>query len=120
MTAGMQLKERDGARLYTTEHGKVLAEAGFEIDTAPMVAAVLGSMAEVALAPEQIHPQVPYPRRCRSVRPRARTRCRRDTGIHAGSWLRPPAGAAVAPERGRHGSTVFINITLYADHSDTL
>jgi acyl-CoA reductase-like NAD-dependent aldehyde dehydrogenase len=40
----------------------VLAEAGFEIDTAPMVAAVLGSMAEAALAPEQIDPQAPYPR----------------------------------------------------------
>jgi acyl-CoA reductase-like NAD-dependent aldehyde dehydrogenase len=62
MTAGVQLKERDGARLYTSEHGKVLGEAGFEIDTAPMVAAVLGSMAEAALAPEQIDPQAPYPR----------------------------------------------------------
>ena len=62
MTAGEQLKENDGARLYTSEHGKVLAEAGFEIDTAPMVAAVLGSMAEAALAPEQIDPQAPYPR----------------------------------------------------------
>src|SRR5262249_3341745 len=46
----------------TSEHGKVLAEAGFEIDTAPMVAAILGSMAEAALAPEQIDPQSPYPR----------------------------------------------------------
>jgi acyl-CoA reductase-like NAD-dependent aldehyde dehydrogenase len=62
LTAGVQLKERDGARLYTSEHGKVLSEAGFEIDTAPMVAAVLGSMAEAALAPEQIDPQSPYPR----------------------------------------------------------
>jgi acyl-CoA reductase-like NAD-dependent aldehyde dehydrogenase len=62
MTAGVQLKESDGARLYTSEHGKVLSEAGFEIDTAPMVAAVLGSMAEAALAPEQIDPQSPYPR----------------------------------------------------------
>ena len=61
-TAGMQLKERDGARLYTSEHGKVLSEADFELDTAPMVAAVLGSMAEAALAPEQIDPQAPYPR----------------------------------------------------------
>jgi acyl-CoA reductase-like NAD-dependent aldehyde dehydrogenase len=61
-TAGEQLKEREGARLYTSEHGKVLAEAGFEIDTAPMVAMVLGSMAEAALAPEQIDPQAPYPR----------------------------------------------------------
>jgi acyl-CoA reductase-like NAD-dependent aldehyde dehydrogenase len=61
-TAGGQLKERDGGRLYTSEHGKVLAEAGFEIDTAPMVAMVLGSMAEAALAPEQIDPQSPYPR----------------------------------------------------------
>jgi acyl-CoA reductase-like NAD-dependent aldehyde dehydrogenase len=60
-TASEQLKERDGARLYTSEHGKVLAEAGFEIDTAPMVAAVLGSMAEAA-PPEQIDPQAPYPR----------------------------------------------------------
>ena len=62
MTAGEPLKERDGARLYTREHGKVLSEASFEIDTAPMVAAVLGSMAEAALAPEQIDPQSPYPR----------------------------------------------------------
>ena len=62
LTAGVQLKESDGARLYTSEHGKVLSEAGFEIDTAPMVAAVLGSMAEAALAPEQIDPQSPYPR----------------------------------------------------------
>jgi len=62
MTAAAQLKESDGARLYTSEHGKVLSEAGFEIDTAPMVAAVLGSMAEAALAPEQIDPQSPYPR----------------------------------------------------------
>jgi acyl-CoA reductase-like NAD-dependent aldehyde dehydrogenase len=56
------LKGRDGARLYTSEHGKVLSEAGFEIDTAPMVAAVLGSMAEAALAPEQVDPNAPYPR----------------------------------------------------------
>jgi acyl-CoA reductase-like NAD-dependent aldehyde dehydrogenase len=62
MTAGEQLKERDGARLFTSEHGKVLSEASFEIDTAPMVAAVLGSMAEAALAPERIDPQAPYPR----------------------------------------------------------
>ena len=61
-TAGAQLKERDVARLYTSEHGKVLAEAGFELDTAPMVAMLLGSMAEAALAPEQIDPQAPYPR----------------------------------------------------------
>jgi acyl-CoA reductase-like NAD-dependent aldehyde dehydrogenase len=40
----------------------VLSEARFEIDTAPMVAAVLGSMAEAALAPERIDPQAPYPR----------------------------------------------------------
>ncbi|GAC1400099.1 MAG: aldehyde dehydrogenase family protein [Mycobacterium sp.] len=60
--AGELLKERDGARLYTSEHGKVLSEAGFEIDTAPMLAAVLGSMAQPALAPEQIDPNTPYPR----------------------------------------------------------
>ena len=60
--AGEQLKERDGARLYTSEHGKVLSEAGFEIDTAPMLAAVIGSMAQPALAPEQIDPNAPYPR----------------------------------------------------------
>ena len=61
-TAAEQLTERDGARLYTREHGKVLSEASFEIDTAPMVASVLGSMAEAALAPEQIDPQSLYPR----------------------------------------------------------
>ena len=60
-TAGDQLKERDGARLYTSEHGKVLSEARFELDTAPMLAAIIGSMAEAALAPEQIDPQAPYP-----------------------------------------------------------
>ena len=61
-TAGLGLKERDGARLYTSEHGKVVSEAGFEIDTAPMLAAIIGSMAEAALAPEQIDPNGPYPR----------------------------------------------------------
>jgi len=61
-TAGEQLAAADGARLFTSEHGKVLAEANFELATAPMVAAVLGSMAEAALAPEQIDPQARYPR----------------------------------------------------------
>jgi acyl-CoA reductase-like NAD-dependent aldehyde dehydrogenase len=61
-TAGLAIKERDGARLYTSEHGKVLSEASFEIETGPMIAAVLGSMAEAALTPEQIDPQAPYPR----------------------------------------------------------
>ncbi len=60
-TAGDQLKERDGARLYTREHGKVLSEAHFELDIAPMLAAIIGSMAEAALSPEQIDPQEPYP-----------------------------------------------------------
>lgn len=62
MAGGEQLKERGGARLYTSEHGKVLSEATFEMETGPMIAAVLGSMAEAALAPEQIDPQAPYPR----------------------------------------------------------
>jgi acyl-CoA reductase-like NAD-dependent aldehyde dehydrogenase len=61
-TAGEQLTATDGARLFTSEHGKVLAEASFEIDTAPMITAILGSMAEAALTPEQIDPQAPYPR----------------------------------------------------------
>jgi acyl-CoA reductase-like NAD-dependent aldehyde dehydrogenase len=61
-TAGEQLTATDGARLFTSEHGKVLSEANFELATAPMVAAVLGSMAEAALAPERIDPQTPYPR----------------------------------------------------------
>jgi acyl-CoA reductase-like NAD-dependent aldehyde dehydrogenase len=60
-TAGEQLAAADGASLFTSEHGKVLAEANFELATAPMVAAVLGSMAEAALTPEQIDPQAPYP-----------------------------------------------------------
>jgi acyl-CoA reductase-like NAD-dependent aldehyde dehydrogenase len=60
--AGEQIKEQDGARLYTSEHGKVLAEAGFEIDTAPVITAILGSMAEAALAPELVDPHAPYPR----------------------------------------------------------
>jgi acyl-CoA reductase-like NAD-dependent aldehyde dehydrogenase len=60
-TAGEQLAATDGARLFTSEHGKVLSEANFELATAPMVAAVLGSMAEAALTNEQIDPQAPYP-----------------------------------------------------------
>jgi acyl-CoA reductase-like NAD-dependent aldehyde dehydrogenase len=39
----------------------VLSEAHFELDTAPMLAAIIGSMAEAALSPEQIDPQEPYP-----------------------------------------------------------
>jgi acyl-CoA reductase-like NAD-dependent aldehyde dehydrogenase len=57
-----QLTARDGSRLYTREHGKVLAEADFELSMAPAVASILGSMAEAALAPEQIDPHNPYPR----------------------------------------------------------
>ncbi len=60
--AAGQLAESDGAQLYTREHGKVLAEARFEIDTAPALAAILGAMAEEALAPERIDPQSAYPR----------------------------------------------------------
>jgi acyl-CoA reductase-like NAD-dependent aldehyde dehydrogenase len=60
-TAAQQLGT-DGAPLYTREHGKVLAEARMEIDTAPAVAAILGSMAEAALAPEKIDLQSDYPR----------------------------------------------------------
>jgi len=60
--AAVQLAESDGAQLYTREHGKVLAEARFEIDTAPALAAILGAMAEEALAPERIDPQSAYPR----------------------------------------------------------
>jgi acyl-CoA reductase-like NAD-dependent aldehyde dehydrogenase len=60
--AAQHLAGRDGARLYTREHGKVLSEAGFEIDTAPILASLLGSMAEAALAPEQIQPPAAYPR----------------------------------------------------------
>jgi acyl-CoA reductase-like NAD-dependent aldehyde dehydrogenase len=57
-----ELAGRDAAQLYTREHGKVLAEARFEIDTAPALAAILGSFAEEALAPERIDPPSPYPR----------------------------------------------------------
>ncbi len=57
-----QLAGSDGARLYTREHGKVLSEATMEIDTAPVIASLLGSMAEAALAPEQLDPQSAYPR----------------------------------------------------------
>jgi acyl-CoA reductase-like NAD-dependent aldehyde dehydrogenase len=60
--AAEQVKANGGPRLYTSEHGKVLTEANFELDTAPMLAAILGSMAEAALAPEQIDPNTPYPR----------------------------------------------------------
>ncbi|OBF91056.1 hypothetical protein A5791_15875 [Mycobacterium sp. 852002-51163_SCH5372311] len=52
----------DGAPLYTREHGKVLAEATFEINTAPGLAGLIGSMAEAALAPEPIDPPAKYPR----------------------------------------------------------
>jgi acyl-CoA reductase-like NAD-dependent aldehyde dehydrogenase len=61
-TAAAQLASSDGAQLYTREHGKVLAEARFEIDAAPALAAILGSLAEEALAPERIDPQSAYPR----------------------------------------------------------
>ena len=61
-TAAEQLAARDGARLYTREHGKVLSEANFEISTGPGLAALIGSMAEPALAPEQVDPQSKYPR----------------------------------------------------------
>jgi acyl-CoA reductase-like NAD-dependent aldehyde dehydrogenase len=61
-TAAEQLAARDGARLYTREHGKVLSEANFEISTGPGLAALIGSMAEAALAPEQLDPRSKYPR----------------------------------------------------------
>jgi acyl-CoA reductase-like NAD-dependent aldehyde dehydrogenase len=61
-TAAEQLAARDGARLYTREHGKVLTEANFELRTGPGLAGLMGSMAEGALAPEQIDPQSKYPR----------------------------------------------------------
>lgn len=60
--AAEQLAARDGATLYTREHGKVLSEANFEISTGPGLAALIGSMAEAAVAPEQIDPNAPYPR----------------------------------------------------------
>lgn len=60
--AAEQLAGSGGARLYTREHGKVLAEATFEIDTAPALAALLGAMADAALAPERLDPQSNYPR----------------------------------------------------------
>ncbi|KAA8965835.1 aldehyde dehydrogenase family protein [Mycobacterium sp.] len=61
-TAAQQLAAADAARLYTREHGKVLAEARFELDTAPVVASLLGSMAEAALAPEYLDPPAACPR----------------------------------------------------------
>jgi acyl-CoA reductase-like NAD-dependent aldehyde dehydrogenase len=61
-TAAEQFAGRDGARLYTREHGKVLSEANFEIATAPAVASLLGAMAEAALASEQVDPHLSYPR----------------------------------------------------------
>lgn len=60
--AAEELSGRDGARLYTREHGKVLSEADFEISTGPGLAAIIGAMAEAALAPEQVDPGSPYPR----------------------------------------------------------
>ena len=61
-TAAEQLTARDSARLYTREHGKVLSEAGLEIAMAPAVASVLSTMAEAALATEQVDPHSAYPR----------------------------------------------------------
>ncbi len=61
-TAAEQVAGRDGARLYTREHGKVLTEANFELSTGPALAGLIGSMAETALAPEQVDPQSKYPR----------------------------------------------------------
>jgi acyl-CoA reductase-like NAD-dependent aldehyde dehydrogenase len=60
--AAAQLAGSDAAQLYTREHGKVLAEARFEIDTAPVLPVILGAIAEAALAPERIDPQSAYPR----------------------------------------------------------
>ncbi len=60
--AAEQLAARDGARLYTREHGKALTEANFEIATGPGLAALIGSMAEAALAPEQVDAHAEYPR----------------------------------------------------------
>lgn len=60
--ASQRLIADDGARLYTREHGKVLTEASLELNIAPAVTTVLGSMAEAALTPDQIEPQAPYPR----------------------------------------------------------
>jgi acyl-CoA reductase-like NAD-dependent aldehyde dehydrogenase len=60
--AATQLADSGAAELYTREHGKVLAEARMEIDTAPALAAILGALAEEALAPERIDPQSAYPR----------------------------------------------------------
>ena len=61
-TAAEQLGANDGARLYTREHGKVLSEANFEINAGPGLAALIGSMAEAALAPERVDPGAAYPR----------------------------------------------------------
>lgn len=61
-TAAEQLAGQGGAQLYTREHGKVLSEARFELDTAPAIAALLGSMADAALTPEHIDPGQAYPR----------------------------------------------------------
>jgi len=60
--AAEQVAARDGARLYTREHGKVLTEANFELSTGPGLAGLIGAMAEVALAPEQVDPGAAYPR----------------------------------------------------------
>lgn len=61
-TAAEQLTGGQGAQLYTREHGKVLSEAQFEISTGPVLASLIGSMAEAALAPEQVDAQSNYPR----------------------------------------------------------
>jgi len=60
--AAEDLTNRDVARLYTREHGKVLSEATIEVRTGPVLASLLGEMAEAALAPERLDPASDYPR----------------------------------------------------------
>src|ERR1700731_2648729 len=60
--AAAQLASSDGAQLYTREDGRELAESRCGIDAAQALAAILGSLAEEALAPERIDPQSAYPR----------------------------------------------------------
>lgn len=52
----------DLATAYTREHGKVRAEAAFEVASAPLVAQLLGGLAPAALEPELVEPPAAYPR----------------------------------------------------------
>ena len=50
------------ARLYTQEHGKPVADAEFEVSSVPLISMITASMAEEALADQQVDPNAAHPR----------------------------------------------------------